>query len=170
MTYLAKTLKTAVVAAAGSLAVLPAPALPQGVNQPIVAHGTCDAQSGVTINGQRSGPFACDMVAVTRTQRGSVIVQFTDRRGDDGRVLGFAGMIEGKQGFGADQLQIVVVERLYLAGGADPVSVTRGTCMLNWTGLYRDGGRLIAVVCGAYGQAEDTDIQGRAVLTVRGHQ
>lgn len=170
MTYPEKILKVAGVAAVLLPAAWSAPASPQGVNQPIVAHGTCDAQSGVTINGQRSGSFACDMVAVTRTQRGSVIIQFTDRRGDDGRVLGFAGMIEGKQGFGADQVQVVVVERLYLEGGADPVPVARGTCMLNWTGLYRTGERLIAAVCGARGQAEGADIQGRAVFTVRGHQ
>lgn len=168
MTHTYMIRKTASVVAALPLAMLPAPATPQGINQPIAAHGACDSKSGVTINGERSSPFTCDMVAVTRTQRGSVIIQFADRRGDDGRVLGFAGMMEGKQGFGADQLQVVVVERLYLAGGADPVPVSRGTCMLNWTGLYRTGGRLIAVACGARGQAKGADIQGRVVFAAKG--
>lgn len=65
-------------------------------------NGACDPKSGVTIDGQTSR-FHCDSAVVVRTLRGTVLIHFADKRGDDGRTLGFAGTIEGKQGFGADR-------------------------------------------------------------------
>lgn len=140
----------------------------QIVGQPIIARGICDPKSGVTLDDGEPSQFGCDTVVITRSERGSVLIQFTDKNGDDGRILGFAGTIEGRQGFGADKIQMLGVERLYLQGGADPVHVSRGTCIMNWTGLVRTGGRLISVVCGARGEAEGTDIKAMAVLRVKG--
>ena len=93
------------------------------------------------------------------------MIQFTDKAGDDGRILGFAGTIEGKQGFGADATQMMAVERIYLAGGSEPISATRGTCIMNWTGLHRTGGRLTSVLCSGRGSAEGYDIKAISVLT-----
>lgn len=146
---------------------LPVAAKAQISGVPIIANGFCDAKSGVTIDGNTS-QFACDSVVIVRTDRGTVLIQFTDKSGDDGRILGFAGIIEGKQGFGADQTQMMGVERVYLgSGGAQPIPTTRGTCILNWTGLVRTGGKLTSIVCGGRGNAEGHDIKGMAILTAR---
>lgn len=142
---------------------LASPVLAQIVGEPIIADGVCEEQSGVTIDGQFSD-FGCDVAIITRSERGTVLIQFTDRSGDDGRIVGFGGTIEGRQGFGADTTQAVAVERLYLAGGAEPVPVTRGTCFLNWTGLVRTGGRLRSVTCGGRGSAEGYDIMAIVAL------
>ena len=147
-----------------SLCLLPVPAAAQSVGQPIIVSGTCRHQSGVTIDGGETSRFSCDVAVLSRTQNGTVLIQFTDRSGDDGRILGFAGTIEGRQGFGADSVQTLGVERLYLAGGAQPVPVTRGSCIMNWSGLQRTGGRLTSVVCGARGIAEGSDVQAMVVL------
>jgi hypothetical protein len=134
---------------------------------PLIVTGTCDLQSAVTIADGVSEPFGCDTAVITRTERGTVLIQFTDKSGDDGRILGFAGMVEGKQGFGADPTQMMAVERLYLAGGADPIQASRGTCIMNWSGLQRTGGHLTSVVCGARGQAEGSDVKALVVLDAR---
>lgn len=139
------------------------PALAQIVGEPIIANGACEDQSGVTIDGQFSD-FGCDVAIITRSEKGTVLIQFTDRSGDDGRIVGFGGTIEGRQGFGADTTQVVAVERLYLAGGAEPVPVTRGTCFLNWSGLVRTGGHLKSVTCGGRGEADDYDIMAIVAL------
>ena len=144
-----------------------APAASQIQGKPIIVSGVCDSKSGVTINDGENSEFGCDSAVITRSQRGTVLIQFTDKRGDDGRILGFAGTIEGKQGFGANTAQIMAVERIYLAGGANPVSASRGTCIMNWSGLQRTGGRLRSVVCGARGEAEGADIKALVVLKVR---
>lgn len=135
--------------------------------KPIIVSGVCDPKSGVTIDDGEHNSFGCDVAVITRMESGSVLIQFTDKSGDDGRLLGFAGTIEGKQGFGADNAQMLAVERIYLAGGTDPVPASRGTCILNWTGLQRTGGRLISVVCGARGEAEGSDIQAMAILKAK---
>ena len=101
-----------------------------------------------------------------RSERGTVLIQFTDKQGDDGRILGFAGTIEGRQGFGADATQMMAVERVYL-GGTEPVPIQRGSCIMNWTGLHRTGGRLTSVVCGGRGEAEGSDIMAMAALETR---
>lgn len=134
---------------------------------PVIVTGTCDPKSGVTINDGGNGGFACDTAVVTRTDRGTVLIQFTDKAGDDGRILGFAGTIEGKQGFGADATQTMAVERLYLAGGATPIPADRGTCILNWSGLQRTGGKLTSVLCAGHGEAEGSDVKAMAVLKAR---
>lgn len=72
---------------------------------------------------------------MVRTERGTVLIQFADKSGDDGRLLGFGGTIEGKQGFGAETTQMMALERIYLGGGSAPVPATRGTCIMNWSGL-----------------------------------
>ncbi|MFC3077680.1 hypothetical protein ACFODL_06220 [Phenylobacterium terrae] len=143
------------------------PAMSQMQGEPIIVGGPCDPKSGVTIDDGETSQFSCDTAVIARTDRGSVLIQFTDRSGDDGRILGFAGTIEGKQGFGAEPVQAVAVERLYLAGGADPIPVTRGSCFMNWTGLHRTGGVLTSVVCGAAGRAEGSDVRAMAALEVR---
>ncbi len=137
----------------------------QSAQEPIMATGPCDPRSGVTIDDGELSSFACDVVVVSRTDRGTVLIQFTDRAGDDGRILGFAGTIEGRQGFGADTTQVMAVERFYLGGGVEPVPAQRGTCIMNWTGLHRTGGRLVNVTCGGRGTAEGHDITAMAVLT-----
>lgn len=149
-----------------SLMLATSPATAQIQGEPIVVFGTCDEKSGVRINDGKNDRFGCDSAVITRSDRGTVLIQFTDRTGDDGRLLGFAGTIEGRQGFGADLTQMLAVERLYLAGGADPVPVSRGTCIMNWTGLHRTGGRLTSVLCGAAGESESVNIQALAVLEV----
>lgn len=130
---------------------------------PIIAEGTCDPDSGVTIDGEKSY-FACDVAVIMRSQQGTVLIQFTDKAGDDGRIVGFGGVIEGKQGFGADATQMMAVQRIYLAGGAQPVPADRGTCIMNWTGLHRTGGRLKSVMCGGAGEAEGYDIKAMVIL------
>lgn len=147
------------------LAVLPAAA--QAQSAPVIVSGTCNPKSGVTIDDGESGGFACDTAIVARTERGTVLIQFTDKSGDDGRILGFAGTIEGKQGFGADATQTMAVERLYLAGGATPIPADRGTCILNWSGPQRTGGKLTSVLCAGHGQAEGSDVKAMAVLKAR---
>lgn len=143
------------------------PAISQIVGEPNIVNGVCDSQSGVTIDDSESSQFGCDTAVITRNQRGTVLIQFTDKRGDDGRILGFAGTIEGKQGFGADAVQMLGVERLYLTGGGEPISISRGTCIMNWSGLQRTGGRLTSVLCAARGQADGSDIKAMVVLKVR---
>lgn len=144
----------------------PIPAAAQIQGSPIVIDGICDRKSGVTIDGEISS-FGCDSAVVVRTARGTVLIQFTDKSGDDGRILGFAGTIEGKQGFGADLVQMMAVERIYLAGGADPIPTTRGTCIMNWSGLHRTGGSLQSIVCGGRAQFQGSDVQAMAVLDAR---
>lgn len=143
-----------------------APVFAQAQGEPIMVSGRCDARSGVTIDDGENNQFGCDFAVITRTERGTVLIQFSDRAGDDGRILGFAGTIEGRQGFGADLVQMLAVERLYLAGGAQPVPATAGSCIMNWTGLHRTGGRLTSVTCGARGQAEGSDIRALVQLVV----
>jgi hypothetical protein len=145
-------------------AFLAAPAISQIQGDPIIVSGTCDERSGVTIDDGENSQFGCDGAVIARTDRGTVLIQFVDRSGDDGRLLGFAGTIEGRQGFGADSLQAIAVERLYLAGGAEPIPVSRGTCFMNWTGLHRTGGRLTSVTCGARGEAQGVDIKALVSL------
>lgn len=144
----------------------PVPALAQSSSAPIIASGACDPQSGVTIADGDLSRLYCDTVVIMRSERGTVLIQFTDKQGDDGRVLGFAGTIEGRQGFGADATQLMAVERVYL-GGAEPVATERGSCIMNWTGLQRTGGRLLSVVCGGRGEAEGSDITAMAALDAR---
>lgn len=131
----------------------------------ILAEGKCDRRTQVTVDGNDSS-FSCDSASITRSDRGSVLIQFTDKAGDDGRILGFAGTIEGKQGWGADSPQVMAVERLYLAGGAKPVQVSRGTCILNWTGLQRTGGKVTSVLCSARANADGRDFIAVVVLEV----
>lgn len=143
------------------------PLASQAQERPIIVSGTCEPMSGVVIDDGESNSFGCDTAVIARTERGTVLIQFTDKLGDDGRILGFAGTIEGRQGFGADTAQMMVVERIYLAGGADPIATPQGTCIMNWSGLQRTGGRLISVVCGARGEAEGYDIKAMAVLKAK---
>lgn len=133
---------------------------------PIIVNGSCGPASSVSINGDTTGRFACDSAIITRTPRG-VLIQFTDKKGDDGRILGFAGVIEGKQGFGADRIQVVEVQRIYLAGGAQPITAMAGTCFLNWTGLVRTGGRSTGVICGGKGSVEGSIMIAKVVLSVK---
>lgn len=143
-----------------------APSHGQQGDLPLVQSGTCSSKSGVALDDGETSGFGCDVVIIARTARG-VLIQFTDKKGDDGRILGFAGTIEGKQGFGAEKIQAVAVERLYLQGGGQPVPVERGTCFMNWTGLQRTGGKLTSVTCGARGSAEGTDITAIVQLEVK---
>ena len=109
------------------LLVTDAPARGQTHAPPTIASGKCSTQSGVTVGDGPISHFGCDVVVIAHTARG-ILIQFAEKTGDDGRLLGFAGTIEGKQGFGAEKLQAVGVERLYLIGGGDPVAVEVGTC------------------------------------------
>jgi hypothetical protein len=140
------------------------PAISQVQGEPIIVSGICDPKSGVTIDGLDNSQFSCDGAIIARTQRGTVLIQFIDKSGDDGRLLGFAGTIEGKQGFGADSAQMMSVERIYLAGGSKPVSASHGTCIMNWSGLQRTGGVLNSIVCAARGQTEGADIKAVAMI------
>lgn len=139
----------------------------QAQSEPIIVNGTCDPKSGVTVDDGESSGFGCDTAVIARTDRGTVLIQFTDKAGDDGRILGFGGTIEGKQGFGADAAQMMAVERIYLAGGATPIAATRGTCIMSWSGLQRTGGRLTSVLCAGAGDANGSDIKAMAVLKAR---
>lgn len=150
-----------------SMCSVPATAQIQG--KPILASGKCDDEkSGVVIDEQEEQPngFACDTAVITRSDSGSVLIQFADKAGDDGRILGFAGRIEGKQGFGADITQMLAVQRLYLQGGGEPILVDRGTCIMNWSGLHRTGGQLRSVLCAAGGEADGHSVKAMAVLEV----
>lgn len=149
------------------LSLAPAQASAQTAPDPVIVSGSCDPQSGVTINDGELSRLYCDTVVVARTERGTVLIQFTDAQGDDGRILGFAGTIEGRQGFGADLTQMMAVERLYLGSGVSPIAVERGTCIMNWTGLHRTGGRLASVVCGGRGRAEGLDVVAISALESR---
>ena len=145
----------------------PAAATEQSPSPVVIGSGTCDTQSGVTIDDGVLNQLFCDTVVVARSDRGTILIQFTDKAGDDGRILGFGGTMEGRQGFGADTTQFIAVERLYLAGGAAPIAAERGTCILNWTGLHRTGGRLTSVVCGGRGEAEGSSIMAMVALRTR---
>jgi hypothetical protein len=142
-----------------------APLKAQDASMPTFVSGTCDPTSGVSINDDNS-TFGCDTAVVSRTARG-VMIQFTDKSGDDGRILGFAGTIEGRQGFGADPVQMMAVERVYLGGNVNPLPARRGTCILNWTGLQRTGGTISSVVCGAVLAAEGSNIKATVILKAR---
>jgi hypothetical protein len=152
---------------ASVLTLFPMPTFAQVQSIPIIVSGECDASSGVQIDDGQNNQLACDSAVIARTERGTVLIQFTDRSGDDGRILGFAGTIEGRQGFGADPVQMLAVERLYLAGGSEPVPATAGSCIMNWSGLHRTGGRLTSVTCGARGETEGADIRALVQLVVR---
>jgi hypothetical protein len=128
---------------------------------PILENGKCDKISGVKVGDDDVSQFECDSVVINRSPRGTVLIQFTDKSGRDGRILGFAGTIEGKQGFGAERVQALEVERLYLMGGGRPINVMRGTCFLNWA-----AGKLINVGCDAVAQVEGQEIKALSVLTV----
>lgn len=136
----------------------------QASDEPIVINRTCDPKSGVTIDNGEPTRFACDSAVIARTERGTVLIQFTDKSGDDGRILGFAGTIEGKQGFGADLVQMIAVERIYLTSGGNPIPASAGTCIMNWARLQRTSGRLTSILCGGRGQVEGSDIRAMAVL------
>jgi hypothetical protein len=144
--------------------IMAVPAAAQTASRPVIVSGTCDVKSGVKINDNENNSFSCDTAIIAPTQRGTVLIQFTDKVGDDGRILGFAGTIEGKQGLGADATQMIAVERVYLAGGANPITASRGTCIMNWSGLLREGGRVTSVLCAARAQSEGYDIQAMAML------
>lgn len=141
------------------------PAASQTDGRPIIVSGTCDPKSGVSVDGDENSRFDCDTAVVMRSERGTVLIQFTDKAGDDGRILGFAGTIEGKQGFGADSTQMMGVERIYLGGGSEPVPASTGTCIMNWSGLHRTGGRLTSIMCGANGAAEGVAVKAISILT-----
>lgn len=148
----------------GLIALHSFPSGAQSTSHPIIAHGTCDPKSGVAIDDGDQSVFACDAAIIARTERGTVLIQFADKTGDDGRLLGFGGRIEGKQGFGAENTQMMAVERIYLGSGNTPVTATRGTCILNWTGLHRTGGKLTSILCSGVGSAEGHLIKALAIL------
>lgn len=146
------------------ISVLPlaAPAPAQGQTEPIIVSGKCDLKTGVSIGDGEKTPFGCDVGIIARTERGTVLIQFTDKAGVDGRILGFAGTIEGKQSFGADPVQIMGVERLYLKGGGDALAVDRGTCFINWSAR-----KVTSVVCGAAATYGETDVKALVNLIAR---
>jgi hypothetical protein len=149
---------TLIAMAAVSLsAAAPAPA---EMPVPLVVEGKCDPKSGVEVGADGLSRFECDVAVIAQTPRG-ILIQFTDKSGRDGRILGFAGTIEGKQGFGADPTQVVAVERLYLKGGGEPLRARRGTCFLNWSDR-----KLASVLCGAAAEHEGTPIKAMAALKV----
>ena len=141
-------------------AVLPTSAIAQTGATPIIVEGKCDPKSGVWVGDDEKGDFECDIAVIARTERGTVLIQFTDKAGIDGRILGFAGTIEGKQSFGADPTQVIAVERLYLKGGGEPLTTSRGTCFLNW-----DKQKISSVLCGAGAEFDGKDIKAMAALT-----
>ena len=151
-----------IVIAAIFCAAISTPAIAQTATIPIIVEGKCDPKSGVAIGDDEKGDFECDTAVIARTERGTVLIQFTDKAGIDGRILGFAGTIEGKQSFGADPTQIIAVERLYLKGGSEPLTATRGTCFLNW-----DRRKITSVLCGAGADFNGMDIKAMAALTAR---
>lgn len=159
-----KRLTVPIAVSCAMMTLLPSPSGAQSAPQPIIAHGTCDPKTGVSIDDGDQSSFACDVAIVARTERGSVLIQFADKTGDDGRLLGFGGTIEGKQGFGAENTQMMAVERIYLGSGNAPVPATRGTCILNWTGLHRTGGKLTSILCSGVGSAEGHLIKALAIL------
>lgn len=138
------------------------PVLAQVQGEPTIASGKCDPKSGVTVGDSDISQFTCDMTIIARTERGTVLIQFADKTGVDGRILGFAGTIEGRQGFAADRVQTIAVERLYLAGGARPIPVTAGTCFLNWAAQ-----KLTSAICGARANVNGQLVKAMATLTVR---
>ena len=146
---------------------LSVPAASQTAPSPIIEKGVCDEKSGVSINDEEAGQYACDTVVLMRSDRGTVLVQFADSTGDDGRMLGFGGVIEGKQGFGADTTQMMAVQRIYLGGGDPPIQAEAGTCILNWTGLQRTGGKLTSALCSGAGSVDGTTVKALVVLKAR---
>jgi hypothetical protein len=134
---------------------------------PIAVDGTCDSKTGVVIDDGEMARFACDSAVLARTDRGTVLIQFAAKHGDDRRILGFAGTLEGKQDLGAERVQMMAVERLYLAGGATPIPTDRGTCFINWSGSPQTGGHVTSLICGGAGQAEGSEVKAMAGLKVR---
>lgn len=130
----------------------------------VMVDGKCTQNSGVTIDDEPLSRIYCDTAVISRAANGNILIQFTDKAGDDGRILGFAGQIEGRQGFGADPTQIIAVQRVYLGGGSQPFLAEKGTCFINWTGLHRTGGRVTSIACGGRGAAEGYDVQAMVVL------
>lgn len=143
-----------------------APAAAQQMIDPTTINGTCDPKSGVRFDDGKLSQFGCNVALVVKTARGTVLIQFADKTGDDGRLLGFGGVIEGKQGFGADNTQMVAVQRLYFGTDA-PVDAIKGTCILNWTGLKRTGGKLTSIVCGGMAEVEGQNIKATAFMQAR---
>ena len=129
---------------------------------PIVANGKCDKRSGVEVAETGFSRFGCNAVVIARSNRGTVLIQFADKSGRDGRILGFAGAIEGKQGFGAERTQALEVERIYLMGGGRPINVSRGTCFLNWS-----AGKLTSALCDAVAEVEGQEIKAISIISIR---
>lgn len=138
------------------------PAFSQSQRDPIIVEGACDSKTGVTVGNDEKSDFQCDVAVVTRSPQGTVLIQFTDKASVDGRILGFAGTIEGRQSFGADPTQVIAVERLYLKGGGEPLTASRGTCFLNWTRQ-----KVSSVLCGAGAEFDGLDIKAMAALSAR---
>lgn len=92
--------KVAIAALTLLFAAAPADAQIQG--KMILVEGPCDPKSSGTVGDQEASRYPCNAAMVATTERGTILVQFADKTGVDGRILGFAGEFEGGQGFGAD--------------------------------------------------------------------
>jgi len=138
------------------------PGRAQVLGEPVLVEGRCDQKSGVRIGDSPTSTFGCDVGIITRSDRGTVLFQFTDKAGEDGRILGFAGTLEGKQSLGADPIQVMAVERIYLKLGGVPIVADRGTCFLNWKGKIAT-----SAVCGAVGDVNGTRIEARVMVEAK---
>lgn len=118
--------------------------------------GKCDSNTQVGMAEDGSAdfdhiPFTCDSAVVSyHEERGSLMIQFVRKQSDDNRLLGFAGTLEGRE--------MLQVERVYLAGGAAPLTPNEGYCRLFW-----EGRTLSSIACGA-----QIDADGKRIVPVVG--
>ena len=145
--------------AAVLIASLPAPAPAQFGDEPPQASGKCNSQSGVQIGAREKILLACNHVTVMKSEQGAVLLLFLD---DDEKGLGFQGNIRGDESFGAENAQLIELNRLYMGGRFYHVS--SGTCVMHWTGMLRLGGKLTGADCDANAEAGDTKIKASAAL------
>jgi hypothetical protein len=111
------------------VASLPSAAIAQGHGQPLdvtVVHGACQAQSALTVGGQKT-MFACDnaIFAFFDMQNSHVMIQFAKKGDDHAPILGFAGTMEN-DGLTLD------VDRIYLQPGK-PQPAEKASCKLSFT-------------------------------------
>lgn len=107
-----------------------------------IIEGQCTPKTSLAIAPQGSAqfeqiPYKCDSVVLSYHEGpGSLMFQFVNKRAADSRLLGFAGHLESR-----DKLR---VERVYLAGGANPVAANEGSCSLLWSAK-----KLTGIACAA---------------------
>ncbi len=131
------------------------------ISNSFLIKGQCEKESGVSINNNFSN-FNCNTAILTHFKNGNLLVQFLMKGGNDDRILGFSGKIQGNQSLGSDIVQTIIVERIYLDGSGSHITSHEGSCFINWSGLHREGGKILGILCGSYSEHDRNTIKALA--------